>query len=414
MRVLYLNPSGQLGGAETSLLNLLSGLRSHAPEFRPFVVATEQGPFLSRCDQLGIPHQVLGLPARLERFGDSSVDAAKASRLVEMARLFRCTRDFNAYSKAMGTLLVREKPDVIHTNGFKMHVIGAWVNGSSRVKRRPALVGHIHDYVSTRPLAGKLLKAGSGRFSSFIANSRSVAGDVRTFLGSKRVSTVYNAIDLASFHPEGSITDLDAHCGLEPAPPGTVRIGLVATFAKWKGHLTFLRALARLSEKTRVRAYVIGGPIYRTASSQFSRGELEAEVSRLGLAGRVGFTGFLDDVPSAMRALDIVVHASTKPEPFGMTIIEAMACGRPVIVSNLGGAQELFVDCVSGFGHVAGDERDLARVIDQLGSNAALRFDVAKQAREHVMVHFPVSQMAQQVWGVYREALTLRTNSLLN
>lgn len=407
MRVVYLNPSGQLGGAETSLLNLLSGLRRQTKEFRPFVVATEQGPFISRCAQLGIPHEVLGLPVRLERLGDSSAGDTGPSRFLEAARLLRCAADFTAYSKAMTALLRREKPDLIHTNGFKMHIVGAWINGRRNAKRRPALVGHIHDYVSTRPLAGKLLKAGSSRFSGFIANSRSVATDVRTFLGSERVSTVYNAIDLNCFNPEGQVADLDALCGFGPPPEGTIRVGLVATFAKWKGHLTFLRSLAQLHSSKPVRAYIIGGPIYRTASSQFSRNELEAEASRLALTGKVGFAGFLEDIPSAIRALDIVVHASTKPEPFGMTIIEAMACERPVVVSSIGGAQELFVEGVSGLGHPAGDERELAAAIDRLVSDPTLRRKIARQAREHVSLHFPIAEMARQVWHVYNEAVSL-------
>ena len=407
MRVLYLNPSGQLGGAESSLLTLLSGLRRQVSEFRPFVIATEKGPFVSRCAELDIPHEVVSLPLRLERLGDAQAEEGKGSRVVAAARLLQCTTDFAAYSRAIGTVLRREKPEVIHTNGFKMHILGAWTNGR-KTKHRPALIGHIHDYVSTRPLAGKLLKAGAGRFSGFIANSRSVATDVQTFLGPRRVSTVYNAIDLTNFSPNGRVSDLDVLCGLAPAAEGTIRVGLVATFAKWKGHLTFLRALARLNGSAPVRGYIVGGAIYRTSSAQFSLNELQAEVSRLGLSGKVGFTGFVDDVASALRALDVVIHASTKPEPFGMTIIEAMACERPVVVSRLGGAQELFIEGVSGLGHAAGDELELAGAIDRLVSDEVLRRRIAEQAREHVSLHFPMAEMARQVWNVYNEAVSLR------
>ena len=80
--------------------------------------------------------------------------------------------------------------------------------------------------------------------------------------------------------------------------------------------------------------------MYDTAGSQHTMEELQALADGLGLGGRVGFTGFLPPAP-AMRALDVVVHASTRPEPFGLVIAEAMACGRAVITSAAGGAAEL-------------------------------------------------------------------------
>ena len=86
-----------------------------------------------------------------------------------------------------------------------------------------------------------------------------------------RIVPIYNAIDLQRFSPAGERMDLDAKAGLPPAAPGTVRVGLIATFAHWKGHKVFLEALARLPEDVPVRGYIIGGPIYQTDGSQWSR-----------------------------------------------------------------------------------------------------------------------------------------------
>ncbi len=88
-----------------------------------------------------------------------------------------------------------------------------------------------------------------------------------------------------------------------------------------------------MPEEAPVRGYIIGAPIYQTSGSQWTLAELQREVERLGLSGKVGFTGFVEDVPAAMRSLDVIVHASTDPEPFGMVIIEGMACGKAVIAS---------------------------------------------------------------------------------
>ena len=79
-----------------------------------------------------------------------------------------------------------------------------------------------------------------------------------------------------------------------------------------------------------------------------------------GLGDRVGFVPFQRDVAPVYRALDVVVHASTKREPFGLSVLEAMACGRPVIVSDAGGVRELVTHGDQGLTHPPGDVDALA------------------------------------------------------
>jgi len=204
---------------------------------------------------------------------------------------------------------------------------------------------------------------------------------------------------------------LDAAAKLPPALEGTIRVGLVATFARWKGHKVFLRALAQLPSSIPVRGYIIGAPIYQTIGSQWSIEELEQEVQRLGLAGKVGFTGFLPDPPAAMRSLDIVVHASSQPEPFGMVIIEAMACGAAVIASQAGGAAELFVDGETALAHQPADVAALAKQIDRLVRDKALRQRLAKSGRASAERLFDAKRLAQQLALLYRESATPSTES---
>src|SRR5580698_3759536 len=187
-----------------------------------------------------------------------------------------------------------------------MHLLGAWAR-----PRRSPLIWHIHDYVSLRRMMRRLLWPFRNACSAAIVNSQSVAKDLAGVVPGLRIVPIYNAIDLQRFSPAGNQLDLDAQAGLAPAVPGTVRVGLIATFARWKGHKVFLEALARLSGDLSVRGYIIGGPIYQTDGSQWSTEELHQEAERLGLAGRVGFTGFLEDTSGAMRSLDVIVHAST-------------------------------------------------------------------------------------------------------
>jgi glycosyltransferase involved in cell wall biosynthesis len=156
-----------------------------------------------------------------------------------------------------------------------------------------------------------------------------------------------------------------------------------------------------LQSKAAVRAYVIGGSLYETEGSQRSRAELERIARDLGIAGCVGFPGHVADVPAALRALDIVVHASTSPEPFGMVIAEAMAVGRAVVAVAAGGSQELFEDGVDALGHRIGDAADLADRLSRLIQDAPLRASLGASARASALRRFPARRMAEEFRAVY-------------
>jgi len=136
-----------------------------------------------------------------------------------------------------------------------------------------------------------------------------------------------------------------------------------------------------LPEEARIRGYIVGDAVYQTNGSQFTINELRGFASRLGIAHRVGFTGFVDNTAAAMRALDVVVHASTQPEPFGLVIAEAMACGRAVIVSDGGGAGQIAsagANCVT---HPPGDATALAQRIAELAGRKKSRTRLEVAAR---------------------------------
>ena len=235
-----------------------------------------------------------------------------------------------------------------------------------------------------------------------MANSESVGHDVRRIAGARApIRVILNAVDLEKFSPEGPVADLDALSGLAPAPAGTVRVGLVATFSRWKGHDTFLRAIAQLPDACGVRGYVIGGAMYDTEGSQYSIDELRSLAVSVGLEHRVGFAGFVAEPERVMRALDIVVHASTTPEPFGLVIAEAMACGRAVITSGTGGAGELVRDGQDAVVHRAGDPVDLAARINRLASEPARRERIGRAARATALDRFDARRLAAQFATTY-------------
>jgi glycosyltransferase involved in cell wall biosynthesis len=271
---------------------------------------------------------------------------------------------------------------------------------------RAAVIWHLHEYIGARHLTRRLLSRYASRCAAAVANSRSVAADARRALDAAvRIAVVHNAVDVAHFSPDGPAADLDRLSGAPPAGDGAMRIGLVATFARWKGHETFIRAVAALPRHTNLRAYIVGGGVYDTEGSQFTLAELERLAAVHGVADRIFFTGFVDDPAPVYRALDVVVHASTQPEPFGLVIAEAMACGRPVIMSNAGGASELVSPGSDALAHDAGDAGDLADAMRRLIVDGALRARLGRAARASAVARFELDRLAREIEESYRTAI---------
>lgn len=394
MRILYLNPAGaQLGGAEMSLLDLIASLRAAKPDWSFHLVASSDGSLVDEARALGADSRVLKFPPALARIGDAGIDVNSfASTLGALIRAVPATAH---YIRSLRDVIKSIAPDLIHTNGFKMHVIGGWANFVDA-----PLVWNIRDYVKARKIMSPLVWAHSRWCSGIITNSRSVADDVAT-CSTARIFTVYDAVDLARFSPCGECADLDELSNMPPAGHKTVRIGLVGTLARWKGHGVFLEAISKLSNEPRFRAYVVGGPIYATQGSQYSIGELRSLARRMGIADRVGFTGHVKNPAAVYRALDVVVHASTKPEPFGRTIAEAMACGRAVVVSELGGAAEIISRGVDVLTHIPGDAASLADSITRLINDSSLRHRLGRHARASAERRFNLNRLADEVGRIY-------------
>ena len=400
MRIAFLTVSAEMGGSERSLVELLRALRHLRPDWAFDVVLPREGPLAPQVREAGASTVLLPMPAALARFGESGLGSRGTA-------LPRAVGAAAGYARELRRLLQSLGTDVIHSNGLKLHVLSAWAR-----PRQTPLVWHIHEYVTPRPLSRTLLRRSAGRVAVAVANSRSVARDLATAAGPDlRIETIYNGIDLREFAPSGDtsdLVDLDALAGWPPAPAGTVRIGLVATFGRWKGHDVFLRALAQIDPALPIRAYVVGGAVYDTAGSQYSLDELRRMTSDAGLETRVAFTGFVPRTAPVLRALDVVVHASTQPEPFGLAIAEALACGCAVVVSDAGGAAEIVDAGTNAMTHPPGDAVALARVLSDLAVDSTRRMRLGSAARAAAVARFDSAVFASAFARVYESVVPER------
>jgi glycosyltransferase involved in cell wall biosynthesis len=404
MRILFLNPGGSLGGAERCLLDLVASIRAHprSANMELGLIVGGDGPLSDHARALGMRAIPLPLGDRLAAVGDSALNAHGMGAVGAFARRLAtaglATPD---YARRLRAAIRDFKPYVVHSNGIKMHLLAAAVRGDE------PLVWHVRDFIGNRPFVSRAMRALARRASAAIAISNAVAADAHRTMPNLPVSVMHDAIDTDEFSPSGAVADLDVLAGCAPAPAGVLRVGLVATYARWKGHEVFLRAAQRLraaAPASNALFYIVGGAIYDTKASQYDAGELLALARALGIADRVRFVPFQPRVDEVFRALDVVVHSSSQPEPFGRTIAEAMATGKPVVASKASGAAELFVDGVEAIATPARDAEALARALETLLGDPARRDSLGKAARAAAVDRFARGRLAEQLFQVYRSA----------
>ncbi|HTL27868.1 MAG TPA: glycosyltransferase family 4 protein [Tepidisphaeraceae bacterium] len=409
MRIVFLNPVGVLGGGERSLLDLIAAIRARDPSTDVHLIVGTDGPLVAHAHELGANVHVLPMPSTVTEMGDSALRGGRISTAVGLAmRGIRSANPFRRYLRELRRTLRSLEPAIIHSNGIKTHIVGRLA-----APKGVPVIWHIRDFISTRPLVRRMLSLALNDRVTLVANSKAVASDLKVVLSdANNVEVVYNAIDTQVFSPgPGDGKWLDELAGREPVDGDVVRVGLIATFARWKGQGLFIEAAAQLLKdqpNLSARFFVIGGPIYRTAGSQFTLEELTQLAESNGLGRKIGFVPFQKHPADVYRALDVVVHASTLPEPFGRTIVEAMSCGRPVIVSKAGGAAELFDDGQDALGVPANDCTVLSSAMGQLISDALLRRRLGEAARETAIARFDRSRLGDDMIAVYDKIIKNR------
>ncbi len=180
-------------------------------------------------------------------------------------------------------------------------------------------------------------------------------------------------------------------------------VGLVGLLIPWKGQRLFLEAVRQLIPKMPDALFAIvgGTPDECIAYEQ----ELREMAESPALKGRVIFTGHVKEMTTLYNGLDVVLSASTSPEPLGTVVIESLTMARPLIAPNHGGAVEMIEDGVTGLLFQANDAASLADAILRFHQNPALRQQLGQAARKHALATFEVAEHVRRVCQVYRQVL---------
>jgi glycosyltransferase involved in cell wall biosynthesis len=184
-----------------------------------------------------------------------------------------------------------------------------------------------------------------------------------------------------------------------------LRVGIVGELSEVKGQEEFVRAAAAVSGRFggggRVEFLVVGEDASRAGEN---RARIEGLVAELGLTERVRLLGRRDDVADVLASLDLLVSAS-RTEGFGLAMVEASACGVPVVATATEGAREVVADGLTGLIVPAGDVGALAAAVASLLEDEPRRLELGARARESARARFGLARMVEETERVYAEAL---------
>lgn len=365
MRILLVEFSSAISGGERSLLELLNGLREdHEP-----ILACPAGPLADRARALGV--RVLRIPASQLTFRLHPLHTLRG-----VAAMAAAAYRLRAIVRTIG-------PDVVHANSIRagLLVIAA--------ARGVPVVAHCRDTLPGGPAGAAVRRVLVARCDRVVAISRHVATSLAgASWARRRVTVVDNPVNLARFDPA---IVAGAECRAELEICGAPVIAVIAQITPWKGQDLAIRVLAELRHRGRdALLLVVGeakfvGPATRFDNRAFER-ELRALVAELGVGDHVRFLGERSDIERILAATDVLLVPSTE-EPFGRTIIEAMAMGVPVVATNVGGPREILSDEVGGC-VVAGREAPTwVDAVEELESRPADRRAAARAAVQQRFSH---------------------------
>jgi len=364
--ILYIDTTRSMGGSSRSLYYLIKNL--DRKKFRPFVVFYHQS-YLT------------------EKFKEQN---AKIIHLKQPKnRVLRFLSKFLINPWKINSIIKQNEIDLVHTNEGLVFNFDAVLAAK---KTETPVVVHVRGIRNLPSFQRRIAKKADG----FIAVSDAVKKNyVRQGIDSRKIEVIKNGVDL-NLLKKIKRGDIREEFKL---PKNALVVGYFGRIIGWKGIDYLIKAMEGLIGIYSNLYFVVigGGHLLK---------DFEAHIKKKRVTKRIIFTGFRKDALDLMKSVDIVVNYSTRPDPCPRSVIEAMACGKPVIGSDLGGIPELIQDGKIGMVVRSKSSNQLKKAIEKLILNKKLRQDMGKQGKESIKNNFEIKKLTRKIESFYEIILT--------
>lgn len=292
--------------------------------------------------------------------------------------------------KRLRDIIISENIDIIHTRNYKPYMFGylssMWLRGVSVIHSE-----HGKDYPFGR-VKMFIQKLFSYHTDLIIALSNDIKMNMIRYIGidSERIKVIINGVDTKKFSPGVCKANLRDEFKLDESD---IVIGAIGRLVKVKNIPELLRAVGNAyAGNNKIRLIVVGdGP---------ERDEFQKIITRDNMESYVQLAGSRNDINDMLRLFDIYTLTSSN-EGISNTLLEAMASGLPVVVSNVGGNKEIVESDAVGCKYESGDHESLTRILLELASDDSAREKLGRNARNHIVINYSLDVMIKKYSDVY-------------
>lgn len=384
-RVLFLDQTGRLGGAELMLLDIVSA-RSADSEVALF----QDGEFRTALEKAGVKTHV-------HKLSDEAAAVDKQARLSSVLGIIPAIVDL-----VLQIAQTARAFDVVYANTAKALIIGG---PAARLAGR-RLIFHLHDIISdghfSRLNQRALIGCANACASSVIANSEATKA---AFIASGGRASLCVVVP-NGFHIPEERTSAEAVRALRSElqiPQDAWAVLMAGRLAPWKGQHVLLEALRCVPG---AHAVLLGDALFTDEDRRYAQ-QLHTAAEEPALAGRIHFAGFKTDTLPYFDMADAVVHASVHAEPFGRVIVEGMLAGKPVIATRAGGAAEILRHEHTGLLVAPGDAAELSAALIRLQKEPSFASSLSVQAQQTARRVYALSSVQEQIESVIRQTARL-------
>jgi glycosyltransferase involved in cell wall biosynthesis len=300
-------------------------------------------------------------------------------------------------------LIKDNRIDIVHTHSDLYH--GKPELCAARICGIPCIL-HAHGYSKFTPF--------EKFFDRFVDRFIFISNDVARYYFSHGISqdkgvVIHNGVEISEFTRSYKADGIRSQFNIKP---DDILIGLIGRIDWWKGHEYFFEAMADATNHIKgLRGIVVGEPNSDNINLQYFK-KLQLLLNSLNLTEKIIFTGFRNDVPQVINDIDVLVHASSQPEPFGLVVIEGMAAGKPLVATAAGGVLDIIQDGVNGLLVPCKDSKALAGAILQLATDEEMAKRLGQEASRRINENFSLKRQVLAVQSLYDLALDCHPNKI--